>query len=177
MGPSRNQYSRSILTEWRIRKAVANIWEALAGPVGFEPTILGSLHPDLDGSEGPRLSPGSTTGPARSFLARRVLLFSMMLVFFRRPTATLAETGGHARPDFSVPTTSLDASKGRLQDEFTTEQECGLEKVEPHSLLELYFEKTERRIRTRSRTRSRIDNLQNPPDYILDSGPFRCEID
>src|SRR2546428_4150780 len=103
-----------------------------AGPVGFEPTILGS--------EGPRLSPGSTTGPARSFLARQVLLFSMMLVFFRRPTATQAETGGHARPDFSVPTTSLDASKGRLQDEFTTEQECGLEKVEPHSLLELYFE-------------------------------------
>jgi hypothetical protein len=28
----------------------------MAGPVGFEPTILGS--------EGPRLGPGSTTGPA-----------------------------------------------------------------------------------------------------------------
>jgi hypothetical protein len=27
----------------------------MAGPVGFEPTILGS--------EGPRLGPGSTTGP------------------------------------------------------------------------------------------------------------------
>ena len=34
--------------------------------MGFEPTILGSLHPDLDGSEGPRLSPGSTTGPCQS---------------------------------------------------------------------------------------------------------------
>ena len=29
-----------------------------AGPVGFEPTILGS--------EGPRLGPGSTTGPSKS---------------------------------------------------------------------------------------------------------------
>ncbi len=31
---------------------------AMAGPVGFEPTILGS--------EGPRLGPGSTTGPRNS---------------------------------------------------------------------------------------------------------------
>ena len=36
----------------------------LAGPVGFEPTILGYLRPQASSSEGPRLGPGSTTGPA-----------------------------------------------------------------------------------------------------------------
>src|SRR5439155_26498122 len=36
----------------------------MAGPVGFEPTILGSLHSEIESSEGPRLGPGSTTGPA-----------------------------------------------------------------------------------------------------------------
>jgi hypothetical protein len=36
----------------------------MAGPVGFEPTILGSLRSEAQGSEGPRLGPGSTTGPA-----------------------------------------------------------------------------------------------------------------
>ena len=54
----------------------------MAGPVGFEPTILGS--------EGPRLGPGSTTGPARSFLARQLLLFSMTRGF-RRPAVAKAE--------------------------------------------------------------------------------------
>ena len=38
----------------------------MAGPVGFEPTILGFLRSGMGGSEGPRLGPGSTTGPARS---------------------------------------------------------------------------------------------------------------
>ena len=39
----------------------------MAGPVGFEPTILGFLRELRTivqaGSEGPRLGPGSTTGP------------------------------------------------------------------------------------------------------------------
>src|SRR5712664_4047447 len=38
--------------------------EQMAGPVGFEPTILGYLRPQACSSEGPRLGPGSTTGPA-----------------------------------------------------------------------------------------------------------------
>jgi hypothetical protein len=41
--------------------------EGMAGPVGFEPTILGFLREQRTivqaGSEGPRLGPGSTTGP------------------------------------------------------------------------------------------------------------------
>ncbi len=45
----------------------------MAGPVGFEPTILGSLHSKFDGSEGPRLGPGSTTGPAA--IAKLLALF------------------------------------------------------------------------------------------------------
>jgi hypothetical protein len=46
----------------------------VAGPVGFEPTILGCLRPIPGSSEGPRLGPGSTTGPATIHHSQSLLL-------------------------------------------------------------------------------------------------------